>query len=106
MRLKYGNIDRMSDTAIDSSMPFTIEPHSMTIALRGSTTPVKLRIEPNNLSVSIEYNAVVISKGLSADNVKSLYDVERLGGAIIAAGSQVVPFSALSVQVTPNSPQP
>lgn len=106
VRLQYGNVDRMSDTFIDISSPYTIEPRAINLVFRGSTSPARLRIDPAFSNLSIEYNAIVIPKTLSADHIKTLADVERLGGNIIATSSQTVPFLALGVQVTPSIPQP
>jgi hypothetical protein len=87
--MPYSNIDRMTDDAIEKSAMFTITGDTTTLAI-SSPAPGHLRIviPPNykvgdDINALIDYNLVVIPNNAPIEQIKSLSDVERLGGKII-----------------------
>ena len=101
VRFEYTNIDRMSDTGIEKSAPYTIDGKDMRMSVVGRLDPPHLRIEPKNPNVTIEYDVAILPKDISLDRVNSIADVERLGGRILSTNAQTVPFDALGVKIVP-----
>ncbi len=101
VRLGYDNIDRMSDTAIEKSILYTIDGSSFRMSIVVQLNPMRLRVNPAHPAVNVEHNVVIIPSTFSTGQINSLSDVEQLGGRILATRRQVVPFSALGIQVTP-----
>jgi hypothetical protein len=100
VRFAYTNIDRMSDTSIEKSTPYTIDGADVRMAIVGKINPPNLRIEPN-APVTIEYDTVLMPRSFSPDQIHFLNDVEHLGGRILSTTSQIVPFDSLGIAVAP-----
>jgi hypothetical protein len=90
----YSNIDTMTDVSIDKSSSFSITGGIVNIAIPFQFGTTHLRIsQPPNIKPGDEYRVlvgfylVIIPKDLSAEQLRSLSDVQRLGGKIIASPS-------------------
>lgn len=87
LQIPYSDMDRMTDTNIEKSALFTITEQPTTVALR-STPHLRIRVPSNSktgdiVTVLVSYNLVLIPDSLSAEQIRSLSDVEKLGGKII-----------------------
>jgi hypothetical protein len=89
LRTIYANIDRMADTYIEKSAPFTIVPNSLiTIAI---PRPSRLQLSPSEPN-EVEFNLVLLPNEITANNIESLSDIEKFGGRILATPSAAVEF--------------
>lgn len=100
IRFQYANVDRMSDTAIDRSIQYTLDGSHIRMTVVGQTQPVALRVDPSVSAVTIEYDAVLIPRSFSTEQIKSLNDIERVGGRILSTVAQGVPFGSLGIAVS------
>jgi hypothetical protein len=90
----YSNIDMMTDVHIDKSSPFSITGGITNVAIPFDfgTTHLLISQPPNirpgdKYRVPVALNLVIIPKDLSAEQLRSLSDVQRLGGKIIQTPS-------------------
>ena len=90
----YSNIDMMTDVHIDKSSPFSITGGitNVAIPIDFGTTHLLISQPPNmrpgdKYRVPVALNLVIIPKDLSAEQLRSLSDVQRLGGKIIQTPS-------------------
>ena len=90
----YGNIDTITDTNIEKSSSFSITGGITNISIPFQFGTLHLRIsQPPNIRlgderrVSVGLSLVIIPKDLSVEQFRSLSDVQRLGGKIIAMPS-------------------
>jgi hypothetical protein len=96
-KLLYTDIDKMTDTAIEKSSLFTITGDRTTIAVVASTTHLRVVPPPNNKVGDVfdrvcDFSLVILPNNLSVDQIRSLSDVETLGGKIIATYATNVQF--------------
>jgi hypothetical protein len=100
IQVPYSDIDRMTDTFIDKSSEFTItgDPIVLAMNLRAPFPLLRLKI-PDNIksgdvfNATTDFNLVIIPKDLSAEQIRSLSDVERLGGKLVATRFSTVQFT-------------
>jgi hypothetical protein len=98
LNVPYSNIDKMTDACIEKSAMFTITGGVTTIAIKPQTPPnLRLPLSPDvkigdEISVLTNFNLVILPSSLSADQIRSLSDVERLGGKTIIAYSTNLHF--------------
>lgn len=90
----YSNIDTMTDVAIEKSALFSITGGRTNIAIpfEFGTTHLRISRPPNirpgdQYRVPVEFNLVIIPKDFSTEQLRSLSDVQKLGGKIIATPS-------------------
>jgi len=105
VQIQYTNIDRMTDTDIEKSVLYTITGDPMIVALTLSS-PSHLRgsmpnagIDKSELSTS--FILVVVPGDLSPEQIRSLSDVDRLGGKIIGGGAANVVYGVHTGVGTP-----
>jgi hypothetical protein len=96
-KLLYTDIDKMTDTAIEKSSLFTITGDRTTIAVVASTTHLRVVPPPSNKVGDVfdrvcDFGLVILPNNLSVDQIRSLSDVETLGGKIIATYATNVQF--------------
>lgn len=89
-RTVYADRDRMTDDWIAKSIGYTIDGPNIALA---AITNNQMRFTLGTTNF-IEYNFVVIPQDKSPDQIRSLGDVSRLGGRILATMAQGVPFPA------------
>lgn len=89
LEVPYGNIDKMTDTGIEKSTTYTITGDPITMAVQLPTSG-HLRVSPppdskigDIFEVLMDFNLVLLPKNSSPEQIRSLSDVERLGGKII-----------------------
>jgi len=83
-RTAFADRDRMTDTWIAKSVPYTINgPEIVMVAINKTT----MRFAANQGNF-IEYNFAVIPPDISPDQILTLGDVARLGGKILAENGQ------------------
>jgi hypothetical protein len=100
MEVPYANIDRMTDTNIEKSALFTItDAETLDLAVR-LPTPPHLRVAPplnsnigDAFDLLVNFTLVLIPTDLSPEQIRSLFDVQRLGGKIITTYSANVGFT-------------
>jgi hypothetical protein len=99
VNVPYSNIDRMTDDAVEKSAMFTITGDTTTLAIPSYPAPGHLRIiiPPNykvgdDVNILVDFNLVVIPNNSPIEQIKSLSDVERLGGKIITTHAANVQF--------------
>ena len=87
----------MTDVGIEKSDLFTFTGGIVNIAVPAelSNTHLRLGNPPNSkpgdqYRRTLEFNVVIVPKDLSAEQIRSLSDVQRLGGKIIKTSSQGV----------------
>jgi hypothetical protein len=89
LEIPYADTDRMTDTNIEKSAAFTITGDSTVVALRLSS-PMHLNVRGpstakagDTITILVSFNLVIVPQSVSGDQIRSLSDVERLGGKII-----------------------
>ena len=98
LNVPYANIDKMTDTCIEKSAMFTITGEVTTIAIKLQTPPnLRLPLSPDTkigdeISVMTNFHLVILPGSFSADQIRSLSDVERLGGKTIMGYSTGLHF--------------
>jgi hypothetical protein len=88
VRVIYTDVDRMTDTAIAMSAPYTItgDPTDLAVVVNMDTKLKLSSVLPN----SIEYDVALLPSTFSADKITMLSDIERLGGEIVGVRGQVI----------------
>ena len=99
VQVPHVNIDRITDTFIEKSTEFTITEYPIVLALTLPKLP-HLRFDiPVNIKSgeiiypTLDFNLVIIPNNLSAEQIRSLSDVERLGGKLLATGFDTLQFT-------------
>lgn len=98
LEIPFSFVDSMTDTYIEKSDLFTIINQKTTVGhVIGS--PSHLRVIGTNLAgrtvtVLVNFNLVLIPNNVSAEQIRSLSDVERVGGIIMATLQRDVPITA------------
>ena len=99
LNVAYADIDRMSDTAIEKSAMFTITGDPTNIAAP-LPSPRNLRVVPppnskigDLFDVLMNFNLVVVPNNSSSEQIRSLSDVERVGGKILTTTATNVQFT-------------
>ena len=96
IHVPYSNIDKMTDTYIEKSTTFTItgEVAKLAIPLPTTVSFPHLRLSPpagskvgDVFNLMLDYTLVLIPNNLSEEQIRSLSDVEILGGKIITTFS-------------------
>ena len=97
LEVEYANIDRMTDVGIEKSELFTITGGIINIGIPVQLPNTRLRLTnpPNSkpgdqYKRTVDFNVVIIPNDLSGDQIRSLPDVQRLGGKIIRTPSTVL----------------
>lgn len=90
-RVPYANVDRMTDTYIEKSQMYSITDDPITLANVGGPHLRVMLDQP----LTLEYNLVVVRSMFSPDQIKSLADVEALGGKILANPMSNITFTRL-----------
>lgn len=97
LEVEYVNLDRITDIGIDKSDPFTITDGIINIAIpvQFSSTHLRLGNPPNSkpgdqYKRTVDFNIVIIPDDLSTEQIRSLSDVQKLGGQIIRTPSTIV----------------
>lgn len=88
----YSNVDPMTDTALKKSQAYTILDGFMTLAIPVTNPPVWRGAVGQ--SVMVRFSLIELPAIYSPDQIRSLADVEPLGGRIIAAVSALATFAA------------
>ncbi len=83
VRDKFANIDEMTDTDIEKTSLYTIEPQLMTLA--NASDHVLNRVL--NANVLVIFYVALIPINYSKEDIKSLADIGRVGGKLLAYGS-------------------
>ncbi len=78
------SIDKLADTAITVSQPFTIVPGEIEISASGSDALVK-KLQSGHFTERW-LKAVLLPKGLDVTKIASLNDVKKAGGKVISPG--------------------
>jgi hypothetical protein len=86
VRGDFANIDRMTDERIEKSALYTITGSPVNLAVVVSGHLRLNALQPNE----VEYDVILWPTKLSIDDLKSLLDVERLGGEILGRRGQTV----------------
>ncbi|MGW1423851.1 hypothetical protein ACWAT4_27435 [Bradyrhizobium manausense] len=87
-RTNFADRDRLADDWIAKSIPYSIEgPIVTTVAI----TENQMHFTPGVLNF-IEYNFAVLPPGIDPSQIRTLGDVEKLGGKILATASQGIPM--------------
>jgi hypothetical protein len=97
LEVEYANIDRITDAGIEKSETFTITGGIINIGIpvQLANTPLRLGNPPNSkpgdqYKRTVDFNVVIIPNGFSGEQIRSLSDVQKLGGKIIRTPSTVV----------------
>lgn len=85
-RVQYVDRDRMTDTNIDKSAPYTITGGEFVLASNGAGN---LRFIPQALN-PLEWTLVMIPSSVGPDQIRNLEDVVHLGGRILGSQAQTV----------------
>jgi hypothetical protein len=92
LNVPYTDTDRMTDTAIEKSEMFIItgEPTYISVPLLPKhkfrvVPPPNINVKAGDVvSVMMNFNLVVVPNNSSAEQIRSLSDVERVGGKILS----------------------
>ena len=104
VRVPFSDIDKMTDTNIKKSQTYTILDGFMTLAVPISNgTPWRV---PVDRPTPLEYDLVQLPFLYSADQIRSLSDVEKLGGKILASPGASMTFSTTSAPSNPGACPP
>lgn len=87
-RTVYGDRDRLNDEWIAKSTTYTIEGPIVAMV---AVSQDQMRFTPGLLNM-IEYNVAVIPADISTSQIRTLSDVTRLGGQILAISAQGIPI--------------
>ena len=105
LEARYGNIDRMTDTHIEKSDFFTIhgEPIDIIISMASPIQHLLISPPPNakpgdQVQVRVDFDLALVPKDLASEQIKSLSDLERLGGKIIGVTATNVSFEVSQTQ--------
>jgi hypothetical protein len=108
LRVPFADIDQMTDTNIKKSQAYTILDGFMTLAVP-ITNGIPLKVFFDRIT-PIQFNLVELPSMFSPDQIRSLSDVQGLGGKILAsplASAQFKPVSPTGSQAAcPPSPMP
>jgi hypothetical protein len=97
-RPAFADRDRMTDDWIAKSIGYAIDAPTLTlVAVRDSQ--ISFVSEANKF---VEYNFVVLPYGKAPEQIRTLGDVEKLGGKILAVADQGIPIPAVLSQSPPN----
>jgi len=97
IELPYTDIDKMTDTHIEKTSLFSITGNVTTMSVVPSIGHLRV-VPPPNAKVGdifdrlVGFSLVLLPNNLSAEQVESLSDVQKLGGQIIATYSANVQF--------------
>jgi hypothetical protein len=100
LEVPYANVDKMTDNYIEKSAMFTITGERITLAIKLPTGGhLRASFPPNTkvgdtINVPTDFNLVIFPNNLSEEQIRSLSDVERLGGKIITTYSTSLHFIA------------
>ena len=83
VRDKFADIDEMTDTDIEKTGLYTIEPQFMTLA--NASNHVLNRVL--NANVLVIFYIALIPVNYSKDDIKSLADIGKVGGKLLESGS-------------------
>jgi hypothetical protein len=97
VELPYSDIDRMTDTYIEKTALFSITGNVTTMSVVPSMAHIRVAPPPNAkvgdvFDRLVNFNLVILPNTLSADQVKTLSDVQKLGGEIIATYATNIEF--------------
>jgi hypothetical protein len=99
-RTAYADRDRMTDDWIAKSIAYAIDAPTLTlVAIRNN----QMRFV-NEANKFVEYNFVILPFGRAPEQIRTLGDVEKLGGKILAVADQGIPIPAVLSQSPPNQP--
>jgi hypothetical protein len=99
IEVPLANIDAMTDVNIEKSGLYTITGDPTVVALPlPSPSHLLSPVQPNkkpgdSFSALVAFYLVIIPNDLSAEQVRSLSDVEKLGGKIITTRSTTAEFT-------------
>jgi len=88
----YANVDPMTDTSIKKSQAYTILDGFMTLAIPVAAPPV-WRGTPGQ-AVQLRFSLVELPTIYAPEQIRSLADIETLGGRIISAAIAVMTMAA------------
>lgn len=94
-RTQFSDIDRMTDTYLEKSQPYTIEDGLMVLAHPSSN---KLRFLIDR-PTAVEYDVAMIPAQFSPDQINTLQDIEKLGGRILAGAANTVTVTKPQPQI-------
>jgi hypothetical protein len=101
LHIPYANIDRMTDAAIEKSSLYIIT-GSITHLPIAAPAMKQLRVIPpitnGEFNVLMDFNLVIVPNDTSAEQIRSLSDVERVGGKIILTHATNVGFIAVPTE--------
>jgi hypothetical protein len=101
-RNNWANVDRLTDTAIEKSGLYSIDGSGLTMQFIGKGV---IRWGLNSVNYGQLYVAMIPSD-VSADQITRLADVEKVGGKIIASGSQAVAMGGPPIGANPSPQSP
>lgn len=97
-RTAYADRDRMTDDWIAKSIAYAIDAPTLTlVAIRNNQ--MRFVGEANNL---VEYNFIILPYDKAPEQIRTLGDVEMLGGKILAVADQGIPIPAVLSQSPAN----
>jgi hypothetical protein len=85
-RVNFVDRDPMTDTVIEKSGLYTITGNTISIGFNSINVLRFAVLQPNTVQLFL----LLIPKNSSPDNVKSLGDVEKIGGKILTVRAQVI----------------
>jgi hypothetical protein len=85
-RVNFADKDPITDTLIEKSAPYTITGGLVVVAFNSQSVLRFAPLQPNGIQLFL----LLIPKNSSPDSVKSLGDVERIGGKILTSRGQTV----------------
>jgi len=94
-RTIYANRDRLEDDWIAKSIPYTIEGPVVSMSI----TEGQMRFSPGLVNY-VEYNFALLPPNISVNQIRTLGDVARLGGKVLATNAQGFPVP--NVEPAPN----
>jgi hypothetical protein len=98
LNVPHSDIDPMTDTHIVKSTVYTITGGIMTLAANVSVSDhLRVLVPPtkqpgDTFDVFVNYYTALIPSGISQEQIRTLSDVEPLGGRIISASATTVSF--------------
>lgn len=89
IRTAFSDVDRFTDPTIEKSRPYTIDGGVMAL-VHPSDGKLKGLI---NEATPIEYQVVLLPNQFEPDQIKTLGDIEKLGGKIVSSAQQTAQFN-------------
>ena len=87
----------MTDGRIEISDFYTLKGDYVHMGVIASKNPAKLMFQPNTEKIRLDYVPFFVPKTVKPSDIKSISDIERLGGKLIEGGSQDTTYQALGI---------